>query len=576
MKRLSSKIFAGYFLVIFLLTGLILFFTYRNVSHQHVVTITDNLNKINTILENKIVHFIENEQFSELDKYVKKTGKEINIRLTIVDSTGRVLADSEGDPAKMENHRNRPELEPIYKGERIGKAERFSSTVHKEMLYVAHALFGSSGQFIGAIRTSIFRNQAKELINQMILQILQIASVVVLITLIGALIFVRSLTKPINQISEASRKVAGGNFDIKVNISGRDEINELATNFNNMTAQIKTLFAEVTKQKEELNTIIKAIQDGLVAFDITGKVLVANASFCKIVSNSDVLDKNINEITQNQDILSLFQQTLNEKSGTIKEISNEKKFYLCSSSFIEAKKEVVLLFHDITEIKKLEQLKKDFVANVSHELRTPLTAIKGFIETLEDEIDAQYHHYIDIIKRNTNRLISIVQDLLMLSELEAPNTQLIKSFVDARIIIDNVLKIFEPKLKDKGLNIDVHYQDNFPKINVDVFRMEQVFINFIDNAIKYSDSGTILISCSYDDRFAYFAVKDNGMGISKEDAERIFERFYIADKSRSKKTGGTGLGLSIVKHIVLLHNGEIAVESEKGIGTTFKFKIPIS
>ncbi|HPP40639.1 MAG TPA: hypothetical protein PK498_10145 [Candidatus Kapabacteria bacterium] len=173
MKRLSSKIFAGYFLVIFLLTGLILFFTYRNVSHQHVVTITDNLNKINTILENKIVHFIENEQFSELDKYVKKTGKEINIRLTIVDSTGRVLADSEGDPAKMENHRNRPELEPIYKGERIGKAERFSSTVHKEMLYVAHALFGSSGQFIGAIRTSIFRNQAKELINQMILQILQ-------------------------------------------------------------------------------------------------------------------------------------------------------------------------------------------------------------------------------------------------------------------------------------------------------------------------------------------------------------------------------------------------------------------
>ncbi len=576
MKRLSSKIFVGYFLVIFLLTGLILYFTYRNVSNQHVITITDNLNKINTILEAKIIYFIENGQISELDNYVKKTGKEIDIRLTIVDSTGRVLADSEGDPSKMENHRSRPELEPIFKGEKVGKSERFSRTVHKEMLYVAHALLGSNGQFLGAIRTSIFRNQAKDLINQLILQILQIASIVVLVTLIGALIFVRSLTKPINQISEASRKVAAGNFDIKVNIGGGDEIYELATNFNNMTAQIKTLFAEVTKQKEELNTIIKAIQDGLVALDITGRVLVANAGFCKIISSNEILDKNINEITQNQDILNLFNQTLNEKSSTINEISNDKKFYLCSANFIEAKKEVVLLFHDITEIKKLEQLKKDFVANVSHELRTPLTAIKGFIETLEDEIDEQYHHYIDIIKRNTNRLISIVQDLLMLSELEEPNTKLIKSQIDGRIIIDNVLKIFEPKLKDKGLNIAVQYQDNFPKINVDVFRMEQVFINLIDNAIKYSDGGTILISCSYDKHYAYFAVKDNGMGISKEDTERIFERFYIADKSRSKKSGGTGLGLSIVKHIILLHNGEISVESEKGKGTTFKFKIPLS
>lgn len=576
MKRLSSKIFAGYFLVIFLLTGLILFFTYRNVSNQHVITITDNLSKINTILESKIISYIENQQIAELDNYVKKTGEEIHIRLTIVDSSGRVLADSEGEPSKMENHKSRPELEPIFKGERTGKSERFSTTVHKEMLYVAHALIGSNGKFLGAIRTSIFRNQAKDLINQLILQIIQIAFIVVVITLIGALLFVRSLTKPINQISEASRKVADGNFDIKVNISGRDEINELAKSFNNMTEQIKTLFAEVTYQKEELNTIIKAIQDGLVAFDITGKVIVANVGFCKIISNSDVISKNINEITQNQDILNLFNQTLNEKSSAIKEISNGKKFYLCSANFIEAKKEVVLLFHDITEIKKLEQLKKDFVANVSHELRTPLTAIKGFIETLEDEIDAQYHHYIDIIKRNTNRLISIVQDLLLLSELESPNTKLIKSFIDAQIIIQNVLKIFEPKLKEKGLNIEVQYPENFPKINVDVFRMEQVFINLLDNAIKYSDSGTICVSCSHDERYAYFAVKDNGMGISKDDAERIFERFYIADKSRSKKSGGTGLGLSIVKHIILLHNGEITVESEKGVGTTFKFKIPLS
>lgn len=576
MRLLSSKIFVGYLLVILLLTGLILFFTYKNVSNQYVRTITDNLFKLNTTLQSQILFYFKNNQVEELDEYVKKLGKQINTRITIVDSTGKVLADSEHDPRVMENHKQRPELQPVFNEHRYGISERFSTTVHKEMIYVAMPLFDSNHNFLGAIRVSIFRKEANELINRLNYEILQIAAIVIFISLIGVLIFARTLTRPINQISSASRKVARGDFDVKINIKGHDEIYELAENFNNMTEKLKELFSEVTRQKDELNTIIKAIQDGLVALDTTGRVLIANQGFCNIISNFDIIGKNINEITQNEEILSIFKQIINDKSNFTREITIEKHHFLCSANFIETKKEVVLLLHDISEIKKLEQLKKDFVVNVSHELRTPLTAIKGFIETLEDELEGEYQHYIDIIKRHTNRLINIVQDLLILSELEQPNTKLIRSFVEINIIIENVLKIFEQKLKEKNLSIEVVYQDNFPKINVDAFKMEQVFINLIDNAIKYSDSGTIQIKCSYDDEFAYFAVKDNGMGISKEDQERIFERFYIADKSRSKKVGGTGLGLSIVKHIVLLHHGEITVDSEKGKGTTFKIKIPIN
>lgn len=575
MRLLSSKIFAGYLLIIVILTGLILFFTYRNVSNQYVKSITDNLFKINTSLNFAVLEHFETNNLDKLDSYIKKLGKEINIRITIIDSLGNVIADSEHNPLTMENHRQRPELQPVFEGKQYGTAERYSTTVHKEMIYVAKPIFNSSKQFLGAIRVSIFRHDAKQLINKLNLEILQIALIVIVLSLFGVLAFARTLTKPINQISNASRKVAKGDFEVKINIKGRDEIYELAENFNNMTEKLKELFSEVVRQKDELNTIIKAIQDGIVAFDTTGKVLIANRGFCEIISNDDILEKNIYEIIENESLYDIFKEILTNKSNFTKEISINKRHFICSANFIHTKREIVLLFHDITEFKKLEQLKKDFVVNVSHELRTPLTAIKGFIETLEDELQGKFNHYIDIIKRHTNRLINIVQDLLMLSELEQPNTKLITAYVDLDIIIDNVLKIFEQKLKEKNLQIVVNYQKDYPKLYLDTFKMEQVFINLIDNAIKYSDSGTIEINCSYDDRFAYISVKDNGIGISKEDQERVFERFYIVDKSRSKKFGGTGLGLSIVKHIVLLHNGEITVESEKGKGTTFKIKLPL-
>ncbi len=576
MRLLSSKIFAGYLLIIVILTGLILFFTYRNVSNQYVKSITDNLFKINSTLHFAVLNHFENNNLDRLDNYVKKLGKKIRVRITIVDSLGNVIADSERDPKTMENHRQRPELQPIFEGKLYGTAERYSTTVHKEMIYVAEPIFSSRNQFLGAIRVSIFRHEAKQLINKLNLEILQIALIMIVLSLLGVLVFARTLTKPINQISLASRKVAQGDFDVKINIKGRDEIYELAQNFNNMTEKLKELFSEVIRQKDELNTIIKAIQDGLVAFDTTGKVLVANRGFCNVISNDDILDKNIYEITDIESLRDIFKEVLSSGSSFTKEICIDKRHFICSANFIQTKKEIVLLFHDITEFKKLEQLKKDFVVNVSHELRTPLTAIKGFIETLEDELQGSFNHYIDIIKRHTNRLINIVQDLLLLSELEQPNTKLIKTSVDLNIIIDNVLKIFEQKLKEKNLQIQVSYKSHYPKLVMDIFKMEQVFINLIDNAIKYSDSGTIEINCSYDENYAYISVKDNGIGISKEDQERVFERFYIVDKSRSKKFGGTGLGLSIVKHIILLHNGEITVESEKGKGTTFKIKLPLS
>jgi two-component system phosphate regulon sensor histidine kinase PhoR len=241
---------------------------------------------------------------------------------------------------------------------------------------------------------------------------------------------------------------------------------------------------------------------------------------------------------------------------------------------MESKEEVILIFFNITEAKKLEIVKKDFITNVSHELRTPLTSIKGFIETLMDEIDDEYKQYLNIINNNTRRLILIVEDLLTLSELENKDTQLIITEVNLPELIKNISVIFEQKLKEKQINLLHNFEDDIPLIQADAFRLEQLMINLIDNAIKYSHNGEIEVRLAKDSGKVLIEVKDTGVGIPKEHQSRIFERFYTVDRSHSRRTGGTGLGLSIVKHIVQAHNGEISIESEIGKGTSFIVKIP--
>jgi two-component system phosphate regulon sensor histidine kinase PhoR len=234
------------------------------------------------------------------------------------------------------------------------------------------------------------------------------------------------------------------------------------------------------------------------------------------------------------------------------------------------------MLHDITHIKKLGQVKKDFVTNVSHELRTPLTAIKGYVETLETEIGPEQKGYVDIIKRNIERLINIVTDLLTLSQVEEKSVALEIEEVDVRTLAEYAFKIFEPRAREKNLSMELRAEPHLPRLKGDPFRLEQLLINLIDNAVKYTERGTITISLRPQNNNVIFEVQDTGTGISQEHLDRIFERFYVVDKSRSRKMGGTGLGLSIVKHIVQLHNGQIQVESSPGKGTKFTVILPYS
>ncbi len=344
-----------------------------------------------------------------------------------------------------------------------------------------------------------------------------------------------------------------------------------------MVSHIKELFENLSSQRTKIDTIIESLHIALFVLDRDGRIMISNKSFRKLVKRDDVDNKYYWEILREFELSKILKK-IKENNNLITELQLLDKIFLCSACYLESDEESVIILSDITEIRKLEKMKKDFVVNVSHELRTPLTAIKGFVETLMDDknIKSDNQHYLGIIKRHTDRLTNIVGDLLLLSELEDTNNlNFTYDEVNLKTLILDTVKIFEHKLKEKNLELNFSLEE-VSNIQADSFAIEQVIVNLMSNAIRYTEKGSINIELREKDNSSVdFAIKDTGIGIEEKEIERIFERFYVVDKSRSRMTGGTGLGLSIVKHIIHMHNGNITVESKLGEGTAFIIELPI-
>ena len=569
------KIFAGYLLVVIVILAITFPLTFRAIRHHHIDTSTDNLKNLCLTLKLKISPLLENNQIKKLDTLIKELGKQINTRLTIITPEGAVLADSEKNPALMESHENRIEIIQAIKSG-VGTSLRYSASVKEEMLYVAVPI-EKNGNVHGVIRASLFLSEINILLNNLKMNIIMIAVIIVVILLIGAFLFSRSVSKPLSELATASSKVAKGDFNTKVSLKSNNEIKELADSFNYMTEQISTLFTQLSYQKEELNSIISSINEGLCVIDKNGAISISNESFRKTVRNDSVKGKLYWEVIRKTRFDEFIKKVKNDQKSIVDEIEFNKQIFLCSATLCSNKEDIVATLYDITTIKNLEKTKKDFVSNVSHELRTPLTAIKGFVETLQDtNSDDKNKHYLNIISRHTDRVIRIVNDLLLLSKLEGAPVNLELEKVNLKNLIENILKIFEQSLKEKKLALKFNASNSLPIINADPFKLEQVFINLIDNAIKYTERGEISISLNSYNETVTIEIQDTGICIPQEHLSRIFERFYVVDSSRSRKLGGTGLGLSIVKHIVLLHNGKIDVKNIPGVGTNFIVSLPVS
>ncbi|MFP4081989.1 MAG: ATP-binding protein [Candidatus Aminicenantes bacterium] len=571
-RSIFFKVFGGYFLIIIIFTALLFIVSFHVIKKFYLDTRSQSLENLGRSLIHTVIPLVEENQLQELDSFVKELGRSIHTRITVVDLEGVVLADSDENPALMENHKFRPEIYRALEGH-VGESLRFSRTVKEEMLYVGVPL-EMDNQIAGVLRVSLYIKDINRLLASLKTDIGLLVLVMTLLALLAAFIFSCHLSRPVREMSEASRRIASGNFNAKVFLKRRDELRELAESFNFMTEQIKNLFQEQSRQKEELNSILSSIQEGLFALDKEGKILFANRSLKKIMNNDQVEDKHYWEVLREPQFVDLIKKVQQEKRNWTQEIALSEKEFLCSATYVDPRGEIVVTLRDITEVKKVERIKKDFILNVSHELRTPLTAIKGYVETLEGEIEEKNRNYLEIIHRHTDRLINMVKDLLMLAELEEREMELEIEKVDTKEVIGNILNIFKQSIKERNLEVELFAEQGVSPVKGDYFKLEQVFINLIDNAVNYTENGKIAISIKKSEDHVSIQIQDTGMGIPEEHLPRIFERFYVVDKSRSKRLGGTGLGLSIVKHIVLLHNGEVKVKSTPGKGTTFTVLLP--
>jgi two-component system phosphate regulon sensor histidine kinase PhoR len=572
-KTLFLRIFVGYVAVIALLVAAVTLFAPPLMRTHHIEERAAGLEHMGLLLESQVLPYLMGTASGDLEGFVTDLGHKTGTRITVIDVEGVVLADSEKEPRDMENHLFRPEIQASLRGEKQ-MSIRPSSTLKADMMYLSVPL-RADGRVVGALRLSLFMKDIEALLGTLRGDLLKVVGIVTLVALILAFFLTRSVTGPLREVIDASKKVAGGDFDVTVSTRRSGEFGDFARSFNAMTAKLNDMFGEIRVQNEEIRSILASIREGLCVLDKDARVVLCNASFRRIAGNDAPEGRHIWEVIRSSGVAEVVRKARETGAEAAEETAIGERAYFCSVARLTAADRLVMTLYDITEYRALEKTKKDFVVNVSHELKTPLTAIKGFIETIEPRAEEENRPYLEIIRRNTDRLIAIVEDLLVLSELEARGKRLDKDSVEVRPIAENILKLFERRAREKGISLALEAPAGLPAIQADPVQIEGLLLNLVDNAVKYTEKGSVTVRLSVGAGRFLIEVADTGIGIDAAHQPHVFERFYVADKSRSKKLGGTGLGLSIVKHIALAHEGTVSLKSRLGEGTTLSVSLPI-
>ncbi|OYD17242.1 hypothetical protein CH333_01500 [candidate division WOR-3 bacterium JGI_Cruoil_03_44_89] len=563
--RFTTKIFLSYIIIVLLISISFAVFSTITLKKYYIKNIEERLS-INTTLVGELLH----KKTPSLDRDIKKLGRKIGERITIIDKTGRVLADSEKDPYFMENHALRPEVRMALK-EGVGKSIRFSRTLGVDMFYLA--IPSGDGR---VVRLSVPLTEIKTAIHGLRCMFLSVIFISCIFLLLVAFIISRTIGRPISSIAETAEDIARGDLKKRVNVSSEDEIGRLAISFNKMAEELGSRIDAITREKNLLETVLHGIADGVFVTDKNGKMILTNPGFERIFPRT--VGRYYYEVIRNDEINFLIEKALNSGIQESKEVSlylPDEKIFQIYAAPIRDKKEITgacTVMLDITNLKKLERMRIDFVANVSHELRTPLTAIQGAIETLKRGALKKQSatEFVDIIERQTTRLGSLINDLLDLSGIESKERKMEFEEIDARDMVQRVYANFKRTAKKKSQEFCLDLPEEPVILGADPEKIEQAIANLVDNAIKFTpDRGEVILSLNTSKERVRIEVKDTGPGIAPDDIPRIFERFYRVDKARSRKLGGTGLGLSIVKHIVEAHNGKVGVESQPGKGSKF-------
>jgi len=532
-----------------------------------------------------------------LQTIVRELSRRALARVTLVDSTGRVLADSavsDRDLATIENHRTRPEIEQaIATGS--GTDLRASHTTGDRTLYRAVRLneqgTTSSPLYLrlGLPMTALEQELAKLKRN------LTIAFGSAFLIAVGLSIWLaRSLTKPLSDMATAARQLAAGDHSVRIQTRSRDEVGLLANTLNHMTDELRSKIEELSEDRAQLLAMLTSMVEGVMVLDYKGRILQVNPALERMfgVTRAETRGRQFTEVFGHPELNALVSTVLATRTGQEDEIiltpSGRCLDVEASVAGGEQDNEAcaVLVFHDITELRRLENIRKDFVANVSHELRTPLTSIKGYVEALLDggkDDPATSVRFLDIILKQSDRLNLILEDLLQLSKIESGQVQFKQEPLHLGSVVERTIAMIKPLADKKQHRLSAQIAPNLPLITGDEERLVQVLANLLDNAIKYTPEGgqiTVaarrmpLAQADVRRNSVELTVTDTGIGIPEQDRPRVFERFYRVDKARSRELGGTGLGLAIVRHIVEGHGGQIWVEGNVPTGSRFVVRLP--
>jgi len=506
------------------------------------------------------------------------------VRITVVGADGHVFADTAADPANMENHGNRPEVrEALEKGD--GRAVRHSVTLQRDLVYYAVRRHLPDGSPV-VLRFAVPLDEADVALGSLRWSLWLASAVILLIAAIASTFVSRGLSDRVERLQEFSRRVAEGDFRPLPGGGSGDALEELCASLNQTAARMDRTIRTLTEERNLSAAILGSMVEGVAVVNATERLVFANQGFADILE-LDVPPKSgsaLVEVVRQTELIEAVRRVLAGEPRVEAEIVTgtlRQHFFAATVAAVRAGDTLgaVVVLHDITELRKLERVRRDFVANVSHEFKTPLTAIQGFSETLlAGAIDDPQNRerFLGIILEHSRRLARLTDDLLKLSSMDADRLELEIRRVSVNELIESCLETTQHRAAEKEVQVELDQTGDLPDIAGDRRRLAEILQNLLDNATQYTlPGGRITLNAETRDADVVFTVSDTGIGIPKSDQSRIFERFYRVDAARSREAGGTGLGLAIAKHLVEVHGGRIWVESEIGQGSQFHFSVPI-
>lgn len=580
------QLYPSYLLITLISLLAVTWYASKSLRHFFLEQTASDLETRALLLENQILEYLHPLDKEGVDLLCKKLGKQASTRITIMLPSGKVVGDSEEDPARMDNHADRPEFIQALTG-LSGTSTRYSRTLKKNMMYVGVAV-KKNNQTLAVVRTSIPVNAMDVALEDIRIKIALGGLIIAVLAAILSLLVSRRVTRPIEQIKTWAESIGRGEFRFRPPVAESEEIAALSDTMNHMAVELRDRIDTVIRQRNETEAMLSSMVEGVLAVDMEERVISLNHAAAEILgcNQTEAQGRSIHEVVRSTVLHHFVTDTLSSQEPVEKEIvlSYDGDRVLNGHGTLLRDAEggqvgALIVLNDVTHIRKLEKIRRDFVANVSHEIKTPITAIKGFVETLRDgalENPEDAQRFLTIISKHVDRLEAIIEDLLRLSRIEREAEREEVVLVEGKVkdLLQTAIQVCEVKAVAKKVRIELSCEKDIVA-KIDAVLLEQALANLLDNAIKYSNEGSVIqVEATQKESEIIISVSDHGCGIEKEHLPRLFERFYRADKARSRQLGGTGLGLAIVKHIAQAHGGHVSVESTHGKGSTFAIHLP--